>query len=380
MKEKITFPTLVANLAIRSGKSKKQCEDFLRELFSTIEQTLASGESLKIKNLGTFKIVKVEARKSVDVNTGESIEIPSHNKVTFIPAKELSEDINAPFSMFETVEIADQSLSDYEITDKEIDHPINPQTAEENPVNVQPDSSSKSSEDTQNESSSEEIPNTEENVYSINEDSDETELKETYNTEDTEQIDQNIDEELTQYEYTQEKPKKLRFLWGFLSGIACSALIIVATLLIIYKDCDKIFEIFNRGIEQPASSEPANASDEMGISKIDEKSVSDVSQDSAKSEEMSENMVPTQASDKIIYDTITRTRYLTTMAKDHYGNYNLWPYIYIENQKILGHPDRIKPGTKVVVPPLSKYKVDPNSKKEIDKAKQMGLDIYARYQ
>ncbi len=38
------------------------------------------------------------------------------------------------------------------------------------------------------------------------------------------------------------------------------------------------------------------------------------------------------------------------MAKEHYGNYNLWPYIYEENKAILGHPDRIRPGTKVIVP------------------------------
>lgn len=361
MKEKITFPTLVANLAIRSGKSKKQCEDFLRELFAAIEQTLASGESLKIKNLGTFKIVKVEARKSVDVNTGESIEIPSHNKVTFIPAKELSEEINAPFSMFESVEVADLDSSDYTIPDPEVHNPTD--------------------NDPQPETFSDQVPDTEENVYTISEDTVDAGLSETDKTEDIPQIDQDqdIEEDLPPYEYPQDKPKKLRFLMGFLTGIACSALVIVVTLLIVYKDCDKIFEIFNSVKERSVSSEPADTSKEREISKIDEISDSASSRDSI-SEEMNEDMVPTQASDKIVYDTITRTRYLTTMAKDHYGNYNLWPYIYIENQKILAHPDRIKPGTKVIVPPLSKYKVDPQSKKDIDKAKQMGFEIYARYQ
>ena len=92
-----------------------------------------------------------------------------------------------------------------------------------------------------------------------------------------------------------------------------------------------------------------------------------------------EPTVPTQPSDKKVYDTITKTRYLTTMAKDHYGNYHLWPYIYKENEKILGHPDRIRPGTKVVVPPLSKYGVNPDNKADIDKAKKLGNEIYARY-
>ncbi len=79
------------------------------------------------------------------------------------------------------------------------------------------------------------------------------------------------------------------------------------------------------------------------------------------------------------YDTITRTRYLTTMAKEHYGNYNLWPYIYEENKSFLGHPDRIRPGTQVVIPDLAKYGVDPKNPADIDRAKRKGVAIYARY-
>ena len=67
------------------------------------------------------------------------------------------------------------------------------------------------------------------------------------------------------------------------------------------------------------------------------------------------------------------------MAKDHYGNYNLWPIIYEENKAFLGHPDRIRPGTRVVVPPLSKYGVDPDNPEDIARAKKKGVEIYARY-
>ena len=95
-----------------------------------------------------------------------------------------------------------------------------------------------------------------------------------------------------------------------------------------------------------------------------------------------EDVAPTKPSDseKVVMDTITKTRYLTTMAKDHYGNYHLWPYIYEANKKILGHPDRIKPGTAVVIPPLSRYGVDPSNPEDIAKAKRKGSEIYARYQ
>ena len=94
---------------------------------------------------------------------------------------------------------------------------------------------------------------------------------------------------------------------------------------------------------------------------------------------MQDEVAPTRPSDEKVYDTITKTRYLTTMAQDHYGNFNFWPYIYKENQAILGHPDRIRPGTRVVVPKLSKYGVSADNPKDIAAAKRLGVEIYSRY-
>ena len=67
------------------------------------------------------------------------------------------------------------------------------------------------------------------------------------------------------------------------------------------------------------------------------------------------------------------------MAKDHYGNYHFWPYIYEENKTILGHPDRIRPGTKVKIPPLSKFGVSPDDPADVKRAKQKGVEIYSRF-
>ena len=113
-----------------------------------------------------------------------------------------------------------------------------------------------------------------------------------------------------------------------------------------------------------------------------EKGVSDSLSDSLSlplNEATGNEEVPTRPSDEPVYDTISTTRFLTTMAKEHYGNFNLWPIIYEENKDILGHPDRIKPGTKVVVPSLEKYGVDPHKAADIARIKQKGVEIYARY-
>ena len=82
---------------------------------------------------------------------------------------------------------------------------------------------------------------------------------------------------------------------------------------------------------------------------------------------------------EIVYDTVTNSRYLTYIARDHYGNYHFWPYIYEENKEILGNPNRVKPGTRVVVPDLSKYDVDPTNKDDIEKAKKLEAQILSKY-
>jgi len=87
----------------------------------------------------------------------------------------------------------------------------------------------------------------------------------------------------------------------------------------------------------------------------------------------------TKAEPAKVYDTITTKRFLTTMAKEHYGDYNLWPYIYDENRSILGHPDRIKPGTRVVIPPADKYGIDAGNPECVKRAKRRGVEIYAKY-
>lgn len=83
--------------------------------------------------------------------------------------------------------------------------------------------------------------------------------------------------------------------------------------------------------------------------------------------------------DTIGYDAIGTTRYLITMSRDYYGNSAFWPYIYIENQAKFGHPDKIEPGTTVVIPNLKKYGVNPKDPADIEKANKLGKEIYARY-
>ena len=107
--------------------TKKSAEEFVKVFFSVIEDALKDGETVKIKGLGTFKSQWNEARKSVNVNTGEEIVIDGYYKAVFIPENDLRELINEPFSHLEPVELnpLSDNLPEQMQDDAEEDEPEN---------------------------------------------------------------------------------------------------------------------------------------------------------------------------------------------------------------------------------------------------------------
>jgi nucleoid DNA-binding protein len=102
MNKKITISELSQLLSTNvSLINKKGWEDFLRIFFAQISEGLQKEGNVKIKGLGTFKVVKVDARKSKDVNTGANTIIPAHNKISFTPDSSLAETLNKPYAHFE---------------------------------------------------------------------------------------------------------------------------------------------------------------------------------------------------------------------------------------------------------------------------------------
>lgn len=131
MNEKLTIQDLTDLLAAKHSMTKKDAEAFVREFFLLIEQALESDKTVKIKGLGTFKLVDVDSRESVNVNTGERFQIKGHTKVTFSPDASLRDTINKPFAHFETVVLNENTIledtpieeADEEDTDEEIQAP-----------------------------------------------------------------------------------------------------------------------------------------------------------------------------------------------------------------------------------------------------------------
>ncbi len=104
---KLTIQEVAKVLVEKNGLDPKDASHFASEFFALILQQLQQDDQVKIKGLGTFKIINVEARESVSVQTGERVVIDSHSKVTFTPDTVMKELVNKPFSQFETVVLND---------------------------------------------------------------------------------------------------------------------------------------------------------------------------------------------------------------------------------------------------------------------------------
>lgn len=110
-KGKITLQSLAEIMSEKTDRSKSSSEQFLRNFFSIIKEALGKDNIVKIKGFGTFKMVVVNARESVNVNTGKRVSISEYNKITFTPDKNLKERINRPFAQFDSVLIDDEDIS-----------------------------------------------------------------------------------------------------------------------------------------------------------------------------------------------------------------------------------------------------------------------------
>ena len=100
---KISTNELAAKLIERKGLTKKEASAFVNEFFFLIQKGMEEDSAVKVKGLGTFKLIDVEDRESINVNTGERVLIEGHRKISFIPDALLKELVNKPFSQFETV-------------------------------------------------------------------------------------------------------------------------------------------------------------------------------------------------------------------------------------------------------------------------------------
>ncbi len=103
MNTKISLHELALAIASRLNLPESEADIFVNAFFDLIADKVVEDKAVKIKGLGTFKLIEVSDRESVNVNTGERIVIPGHPKVSFTPDTTLRDQVNKPFADFQTV-------------------------------------------------------------------------------------------------------------------------------------------------------------------------------------------------------------------------------------------------------------------------------------
>lgn len=462
MQQKITFSEACRLIADRTGLARRDVDAFLRALFSAIADSLAAGEQVRLKGIGSFKVQRMGERKSVDVNNGKVITLPAHTKLVFVPAKELAAAVNEPFAAFEAVELTDDipdealEIPEGVTTPSEVinetetpteaatlsaEEEENPDTETESDTDIEEVSEQKVTvvtaqapaspqavaplapfveqeaehddgtyieEQAEQETSEEEAENgpkadtaepevAEQAPELIPQDAMEASERELQQQEEpieapirreiahaAECKEEDDNDEPYHHRHRHHRPTKRHGRFGFVIGFLCALLligIVVVLLLLLCPNTPNFIARYIQGPDTPQLVEKAPVAAPVPTVNVDSVNTDSIKTETTDRETAEEQeAAPTAPSDaKKVYDTVSTTRYLSTIARQHYGNQHFWPYIYEENKAILGHPNRIKPGTRVVVPDLKKYGVDPKNASDIAEAKRREAEIYARY-
>lgn len=428
MNAKITLVELAELMAKATSTSKRMCELFLRELFATISQALIEGESVKIKGVGTFKVTQVKSRKSVSVTTGDAVEISSYKKLSFTPDKSLAEAVNQPFAHFETVVLADETtdekladidkqypslfLDEEDVPEPPEDLPVPPVPGIEDIAEIaaQPVGGNQASSVA---SSGNSMPQDEEPVEKrvavapakavpiekndtapvkvaplmgipIDGPSAKPQAEKEPEPAPTaaaepkpqpkpkpveEEEEDNFYRPAPRNAYTptreqiekqQKKPNYKRWIYIALGVLAAGLL-----LWLLLKPSGKT---------EAQENEP-------GIVMADTVAAADTIVTESTSEPKPETKPETKseskpkAEPKVVTDIVTSQIVLSTLAEKYYGSAWFWVYIYEENKAIISDPNNIRPGTKVVIPPVEKYGIDAKNPASLKKAQRRSWEI-----
>ena len=401
MNSRLTIQDLAALLAERTGKDRNSAEQFLREFIAIVSQGVFTDKIAKVKGLGTFKVVLVEKRESIHVNTGERFLIPAHYKFSFLPDKELRELVNKPFSFFETTELNENvdftdldvsaDVEEKETEDESVEEVI-PENEEEQVVKSL-QSTEEVPEDTEKEELPEEVeqeetvseevvPEEVPNVPDIEESApeetvDEQDISEEEPKEEPGQISSANDFSDTDYQFEDEEPSSSHWVRGLV--IAGIVAIVVAGSTFLYLN-----RSFFLGPEIPTPVLTGRSLPDQATAAVDTlhevEAETDVEIEEIKDTVITEPSVttpevPAKAPEVLAKVKIETGSRLTLISLEYYGSKIFWVYLYDYNKAAIKDPNNIPVGTEILVPDPSLYGIDKYSRASIDKAAARQTEI-----
>ena len=421
MNERLSLQDLIDLLAKKQEITKKDAESFLREFIVVISENIENNEPVKIKDFGVFKLVKVNARRSVDVNTGEAIEIAAHYKLSFTPDKSLKEAINRPFAHFESVVLEEgvsfDNIEKEEIFELEADEPesiiddkpegaggqpsegvaissmtlqdiVNTQDVTEHIGETVPPVDETTEVELPEEIAPEEpqSPPTDNISFVADIEYQQTEIIEALTPRlPEEKASQESKEDMEAIQAKREKASKKR---RRLISLGFFIFLIIAGFFVGGLYFQEIAKYLTEGpvgentkttiAEHKSPDEAIFMSDSSATDKTDSLSthIDTIPNQIEATEKTIETGLNT-TSTALATITIEPGSTLRNIALKYYGHKSFWVYIYKENKDKIKNINNVPLGTKLVIPFPVKYGINPQDKASVDTAKQMEQKLFS---
>ena len=390
MDERINQQTLIEILIEKNDLDRKTAEKFVKEFFALIEESLEKNKLVKIKGLGTFKLIDVDSRESVNINTGERFVIEGYSKISFTPDSSIRDIINKPFAHFETVPLNEGVVLDDTITeigkddlsDEILDAPfietpeevvVIEEVVENVPVeSVEPLNQPELTETLVVETQEDVIVNQAEEVI--------TEVAEEIVTEDLEptKIDDNEEEIQTPQEESKQAVEKESSSYKYLAAIIIVILLLCGGVVafLYYPDIvesnqsqvsiSERITISTGGdaINKVIASTTEVVADDVVVEKKAEVVIEQKPEQTKAIERDASYYIITKTyePDSVNFiitgtkatHTVGTGETLTRIALRYYGTKNMWPYIVKHNPVAIKNPDNVPLGTVIKIPELTK--------------------------
>lgn len=387
MNNRLTIQDLAGLLAEYTGKDKNSSERFLREFIAVVSEGVYTNKLVKVKGLGTFKIIPVEKRESIHVNTGERFVIPGHYKFSFLPDKELRVLVNKPFSFFETTELGEN----VDFTDMDVvpDEPEIKEAEDESVEEVMPEEKHLSEEEPVVSSKEDSVvPSKEEPVVPSEEEPAVPKEEEPAGQPEDEgvdilepvvderpedsELDSPSEEAETCPDAERKKPRTKR-----IAVVSVFVFLLILFNIGLYlnracffekeKETLKVDTVFPKG-ETVATEVVADTATVFA------------KEDSARivSETTEEKPVvkPEAASPEVIARVkIEQGSRLTLISLKYYGSKLFWVYLYEYNKNVIKDPNNVPIGTVIEVPAPEMYGIDRHDRSSIEKAAARQTEI-----
>ena len=349
--EKVNVSDLTDALARRTTITKKNAEAFVAAFQDIFQEGLLRDKNVKITGLGTFRLQWVEPRRSVNVQTGEAIEIAGHYKVVFAPETSLKERVNEPFSHLETTSMDGAPVKKVEVS-KEM--PL--QKLASQAIEIQDILSSINEPEPVVEIQPEPVVETEPEVVkyealdvptSVESPSAERRYTPVATVEESKPMLNTISSNASMV----PEPKKRKLIWLWITLLA---LVLGGGGFAVYYFYGTMIQtsVMNlvadwQSDKQPKQAiEPAKSVEQVAVAATDSITETPVVETSVFDQ-------PREYTEFIADVRVPDGGRLTLISQKYYGHKDFWVYIYEANKEKIQNPDKVEVGTLVRIPKLN---------------------------